>query len=249
MAAIRMAVINEATHVTDAEAEKFTAALQAQIHEDFLPVWGIDCSLGFVPKGEKLLDPSVWWLVLLDNADMAGALGYHDFTASGLPIGKVFVETTKRYGGIWTVTGSHEALEILADPDISICVLAANKDFPKGALYARENCDAVEADELGYEKLGVMLSDFQTPAWFEAPRRAQVDFCNHIKKPFQLAPGGYISVLDLAHLHRGWQQLTARSDRRNFRARAPIGSRRERRRLPREQWHRSVVSTRGATGD
>lgn len=241
----RIAVINEATNVSDAEAERFAAAFQDQMHEDFAPVWGLDASIGFVPKGEKLFDAGHWWLVLLDNADQAGALGYHDFTATGLPLGKVFVETTRRYGGLWEVTGSHEGLEMRADPDISLCVIAENESYPHGALYAYENCDAVENDQFGYERNGVRLSDFVTPAWFEPPRGAAVDFRGVISEPFELARGGYISVLDLARPHQGWQQITARREV-NARARAPIGSRRERRRTPREQRLRSKVPHRDA---
>jgi hypothetical protein len=53
-----------------------------------------------------------------------------------------------------------------------------------------------------------------------------------------LLAGGYISVLDLANLGEGWQQLTAKgSDRATqVKSRARIGSRRERRRISRSHW-------------
>jgi hypothetical protein len=31
-----------------------------------------------------------WWLVMLDDSDQAGALGYHDLTSDGLPLGNIF---------------------------------------------------------------------------------------------------------------------------------------------------------------
>ena len=35
-----------------------------------------------------------WQIVVLDNSDQAGALGYHDYTPSGKPVAKVFAAPT-----------------------------------------------------------------------------------------------------------------------------------------------------------
>jgi len=61
--------------------------------------------------------------------------------------------------------------------------------------------------------------------------------------------GGYISVLDLANLSEGWQQLTAsRSDlATQVKSRARIGSRRERRRISRANWIISRYQQKAAT--
>src|SRR5262245_48266858 len=97
MANIKVAVINASTVVQDNEAQATVPALQTQVHRDFAPAWGIDADLTFVPKGSQ---PAVdtWWLVILDNSDQAGALGYHDITSQGLPLGKVFAGTDRQYG-------------------------------------------------------------------------------------------------------------------------------------------------------
>jgi len=50
--------------------------------------------------------------VILDDSDQAGALGYHDLTSDGLPIGKVFAASDLKAGTSWTVTASHELLEM-----------------------------------------------------------------------------------------------------------------------------------------
>src|SRR5689334_14058674 len=99
----RIAVLNASSVITDAEVQATMAALQVQITRDFLPAWGSDAVLGFVPRGEKP-PPGLWWLVVLDDADQAGFLGYHDLTPDNLPMGKVFAATTRRYGGLWSVT-------------------------------------------------------------------------------------------------------------------------------------------------
>ena len=80
---------------------------------------------------------------------------------------------------------------MLADPWINWCAQGSD-----GRIYALEVCDAVEADRLGYEIDGVLVSDFITPSWFEPTHADRVDFKRRILKPLQLAEGGYISVLE-----------------------------------------------------
>jgi len=41
------------------------------------------------------------------------------------------------------------------------------------------------------------MSDFVYPAWFEGfrkPGSAQFDYAKHVKRPFQILPGGYMIV-------------------------------------------------------
>src|SRR2546425_8365467 len=114
MATIKIAVINATSDVvlSDAEAAPAVNALQEQVTSDFAPVWGTDADLTFVPRGQTPPAGS-WWLSLLDSSDQANALGYHDLTSEGLPLGKAFVKTDKDEGLAWTVTASHELLEML----------------------------------------------------------------------------------------------------------------------------------------
>jgi hypothetical protein len=87
---------------------------QRQVSEHFAPTWGVDATLNLVVAGAKPL-PGSWWLVILDDSDQAGTLGYHDLTDEAMPLGKVFVKTAQAAGIKWTVTASHELLELLAD--------------------------------------------------------------------------------------------------------------------------------------
>lgn len=239
MANIQIAVINESSAVTDAEAKGAIPALQTQVRRDFAPIWGIDADLAFVPKDTPPPAGS-WWLVLFDDSDQAGALGYHDLTTQGLPIGKVFAGTDKKLGYQWTVTVSHELLEMLADPDIDLTVFVQSEPS-KGILYSYEVCDACEADEFGYKIDGTLVSDFVFPAWFESfrqPNSSQFDFGNQIHKPFDLLQGGYIGVFDVT-AGTGWHQMYPPNERLHAGMRPRVGSRRERRRTPRSQWLRS----------
>lgn len=237
MAQINISVINASTVLTDNDVQAAIPALQTQVSRDFAPAWRADATLTFVPKGDQP-QPGTWWLSVLDNSDQAGALGYHDLTPDGLPLGKAFAGSDKQYGFQWTVTLSHELLEMLADPDMNLTVF----DQPSattGRLYAYEICDPCEADQYGYDINGVLVSDFVHPAWFQSSRTAaQYDQAGRIKSPLELLPGGYISVFDVT-AGTGWTQLHPPGGQAPYSSRPNAGSRRERRRTPRDQWQLS----------
>lgn len=240
MANIQVAVINSSTAVTDAQAQAIIPALQTQVTRDFAPVWGVAANLAFVGQGGSPA-AGTWWLTVLDDSDQAGALGYHDLTSEGLPLGKVFAGSDIQAGNQWTVTASHELLELLADPDVNMCAYS-QQSSGSTIFYAYEVCDACEADQFGYDINGTLVSDFVFPAWFESfhqPGSTQFDFQSKIQQPFALLKSGYISTLDPSN-NNGWTQAVSQDEDRRYAMRAPIGSRRERRRIPRREWLRST---------
>lgn len=235
---INIAVMNASSAVTDAEVAAATKALQTQVSRDFAPAWGIDAKLTIHNPTNPPADQ--WWLVILDHSDQAGALGYHDLTTTGLPLGKIFAGTDKQTGNSWTVTASHELLEMLGDPDINLTAFIQPNDT-SGTLLAYEVCDACEADEFGYQIDGVLVSDFVYPSWFMSffdGKSVQFDFMKKIGKPFELLPGGYIGAFDVAS-GSGWHQITNEKTEIKFDMRARVGSRRERRRTLRQHWMKS----------
>jgi len=238
---IRIAIFNDSTVVSDKDVEALVGVLQKQVDRDFGPAWGCPAKLRFVPKGANA-DAAEWWLVVLDNSDQANDLGYHDLTDWGLPMGKVFAKTAITDKSSWTVTASHELLEMLADPNINLSVFG---EGPIGArLYSYEVCDPCEADRFGYTIDGTLVSDFVLPSWFESfweRGGTQFDFMSHINEPFQLLPDGYIGINDIAS-GLGWSSIMP-SGERNARARPPQGSRRQRRGVPLTQ---RFVSTGGS---
>jgi hypothetical protein len=217
-----IAVMNASTCLTDAQVEAVLPALQKQVTDDFRAYWDLNCTLVFSARNQQLA--LGWWqIAVLDNPDQAGVLGYHEMSAQGTPLGKVFAKLDISNGTSWTVTLSHELLEMLADPWTNWCAVGSDSK-----VYALEVADPVEADGLGYEIDGVLLSDFVTPAWFERTAADRIDFKQHLSKQLQIASGGYISVLDP---RKGWTQITADGEGG---PKAVIGSRRWRRRLGRK---------------
>lgn len=238
MSSVQVAIVNDqSSGVADSDAKAWTAALQKQVSNDFASAWELEgAELVFVPQGGKPL-AGAWAIALLDNSDQAGALGYHDLTPDGLPLGKVFAGTDRQYGETVSVTLSHELLEMLGDPWINLCAQGAD-----GKFYAYEASDAVEADKLGYQIDGVQVSDFVLPAWF-GHGAGPYDHLGHLSKPFELAPGGYIGAFDPSS-GQGWTQVTAQGAKPTaselFRSLPRIGSRRERRARSRTLWVPSV---------
>jgi len=254
-----VAIINRSHVLRDDVVRAAVPAFQKQVTRDFAPAWGIDAELRFVAHRETPPGSS-WWVVILDNSDQAGQLACHDLTAAHLPLGKVFAGTDDVYKHTWSVSASHELLEMLVDPWINLTVFWQPED-KTGELYAYayEICDPVESDQWGYKIDGTLVSDFVYPAWFDynSPPGTQLDYRRHMNRPLEPLAGGYIGVFDVSG-GTGWHQKTAvASDDRGdgviaktaltpansildtqlqYGMRAPIGSRRERRRIPRARW-------------
>jgi hypothetical protein len=219
------------------QLEAVVAALQKQLQTDYSPAWGPDAEI-VIASSPEAIPESAWQLVLLDDSDHADALGYHELSVSGAPLGKVFVRSVEQSGGRWSVAASHELLEMMADPGIN---LAAEGYDPENrgatAFFAYEACDPVEGDT--YEIDGVAVSDFVYPEYFELnpPPKSQFDRLRLLKEPFSLRPGGYMSILPIARSAR-WKQIFGESAPA-FRVQPKPGGRRFRRMIPRREWRRS----------
>ena len=223
-----IAITNASTCLSDEQVRAVIAAVQKQVSDEFRAYWDLDCTLTFLTNDQAVTHG--WWqIAVLDNPNQAGALGYHELTREGTPLGKVFAKLDMDSGSSWTATLSHELLEMLADPWINWCAVGSDSK-----IYALEVCDAVEADKLGYIIDGVLVSDFVTPAWFEPTSADRLDFKQHLSKELELARDGYISIFNPAI---GWTQITAKGEGG---PRILPGSRLQRRKLIRPAWRRSL---------
>jgi hypothetical protein len=238
-----IALINESSVVPDIELQGWIPSLQTQITDHFAGVWGTDAQLSFVPS-QAAPSPDAWQLVVLDDSDEAGALGYHDVTANGLPLGKVFARSELASGGQVSMVCSHELLEMLADPNIDTTVLLSD-DTGRIAAFPIEVCDMCEADTYGYEIDGVAVSDFAYPRWFDGRQNPMgidpgaLDYTGHLSTALSLAdpsaailPGGYLGMWTP---NTGWSQLNGSERAADYDALPRRGSRRERR-TRRGQW-------------
>ena len=195
-----IAVFNKAVTPLGLDLGALIVALQKFVDQHVVPVWNTPCKLiqtNAFKKGD-------WGFVFLDTADSPGALAYHDLTPDGYPLTKVFVKTIADDRASLTVAASHELVEMLVDPAINL--MSSGPD-PK-AGYAYESADPVEADELGFEVNGFLMTDFIYPSYFEnfrKPNSTKFDHMGKVAKPFQILSGGYQIVIK----NGKWTQVTA----------------------------------------
>lgn len=191
-----VALTNESTVATDAELDVIARAVTHQVRYHFAPAWGQNATVVSIPKGQ--MPPAADVLIhVKDTSDQPGALGYHDDTT--IPEAFVFAKTDLQYGAKLSVTISHEIVELLADPDCQ----KGEQDPNTGYWYALETGDPVEADSDGYtvtvkDAAGVShdvtVSDFILPAWYKHGSLGPYDHAHLLSKPFQVRPGGYVSI-------------------------------------------------------
>jgi hypothetical protein len=230
-----LAIMNPLGIVTDAEAQGFRDALEIQINQHVAPAWGM-APADVVLVEDKTLNlstcaPDFEPLVLLDQSDQAGALGYHyDLTAAGKPAGKIFVGTARQYNEPWTTVGSHEGIEQYIDP---LCNSFAVVTFQGHSVFTlREACDAVESQSYAVGR--DLMSNFVLPAYFDTvtphPPGTKFDYLGRLTAPMTIAAGGYLLIRDPRN-DTGWGQV--------FGAHVPahkkipaVGSRRERANRP-----------------
>lgn len=193
---MKVGVVNASTLVDNATVRAATEAVKVQVRRDLAPAWGLEAPT--VRFFRHLAEAPPDWCVVavLDDADQAGAAGYHSQAPDGRPYGRVFARVTLDAGNGWlrgpmslSCILSHEVCEVIVDP---ACGLWA--ESPTGHLYALEVCDPVQAST--YAIGGVDVSDFALPAFFDAAPEsgARLSHLGTISAPFELAPGGYAVV-------------------------------------------------------
>lgn len=208
----RICVINRLSTANqlnqDQEIIPTLRAIQKQLNEEFKHYWGLGAKLYYAPPGVAA-PTNMWSSLLLDTSDIAGALGYHDANAQGIPQCKTFIKTAKNSGAQWSATLDHEILEMLTD---TWGMESFFQDFTSGMkrLVAKEICDMTEADKYGYKKDGILLSNFATQYWFHAfedvaeyDNDIRYDYRGIIKKSFTTLPGCHQSYYYIAGAPRG----------------------------------------------
>ncbi len=209
---MNISVVNHTNgKVSDEELQCVIRAINRQIREDFEPHWSISGSLRL--EGRSMNEPDSVDLAdmrgdaiiyLWDKTDVEDASGYHERNNRGVPFGFVFTSIAEKIGEHWSITLSHEALELLADPETNLLVMGPHPSGKGDVFHWFEMCDAVQDEH--YTIDGVEVSNFVLPLYFTGTRRtdekgARNDFLGRVHrkrtlKSFGINPGGYIGFYD-----------------------------------------------------
>ena len=134
----------------------------------------------------------VWPVIIKKNIGVPGALAFHDHK-NNIPFSLVM------YDPQWTISSSHQILEMLACPFANRMVSGMSikpGEEKKKVSYLVQVCDPCQT--ISYEIDTISVSNFCTPDYYGATKKkgAQYDFKGAIKKPLQVLKNGYLSWLD-----------------------------------------------------
>ncbi len=183
--------------VTRTLLERIAEALEYQQYAHVAPFWQTaGVSVKVIDALEELPEHGAP-LVVYDDPDQAGVLGWHTYHAnSGRIHGTAFLNPILSHGGTLldganslSATLSHEAVEATADPYVN---LYAFKDV--STMEPIEPCDRVQGDV--YTIDGVSVSNFLGPRAFrDGP--GPYDWMQLLDEPWETRPGGYCERIDL----------------------------------------------------
>ena len=201
---IQLALVSEGVGIDSSSLTSTAAALSKQIQRDFAPIWHVRATIDAFLKLEDV--PTDYWPIIVMQ-DVQEAAGYHE-DKNGQPFAVV------QFGDQWSLTASHECLEMLADP-FGRRMKAANLleqavqlgQKPSRVRYLVEVCDPGESAQFAYQINGILVSDFYTPHFFDPVKASGVrySYTGAIESPLMVLDGGYISYEDTVSQH--WYQV------------------------------------------
>jgi hypothetical protein len=210
MLTINLALVSEVEGHDPSDVARVAAALQRQATRDFGPIWDVRATVDAFPKLEDV--PVGYWPMIVEtDIEVPGAAGIH-LDKDGQPFALIEMSDS------WSLTASHEMLEMLADPFGNRVVPGKSPKRGQGRVeFLVEVCDPSEGAEFAYTVNDVLVSDFYTQRFFD-PRRAEgarYSYTGALTRPRQVLRGGYLSWHDPVSDH--WWQETFFGPRRQFR--------------------------------
>jgi hypothetical protein len=194
----RLAVVNQSSkNITLAEVTAVAAALQIQLDRDFEPAWGVHATVAAFDRNEKI-PPSYWPMRIVDQP--VGGLGIH-LDRNHQPYAEIMATRD------WSVTASHEMLEMLVDPFGNKFISAPDIDPAADQHLVHYLVEVGDPCEVySYDVQGIALSDFITQEYYDvhAPVGTSFDFLGRLTKALEVPGGCYISWIDPEDQH--WHQ-------------------------------------------
>ncbi|MGF6777210.1 phospholipase D-like domain-containing protein [Paraburkholderia sp. GAS334] len=190
----RIGLISQSANVKYADTVRVAQALNLQVNRDLAPLWNVSGTVVALETADHL-NPGIWPVYIVDDVP-SGTTGFH-LTGYNQPYAVVLS------GDTWSLSASHETLEMLVDPSGNRLV-AANavkiidddvQDADGKVEYLVEICDPSEDPACAYLVDDVLVSDFYTPNYFDpaGTSGARYSFSGRIARPRQVLPNGYLT--------------------------------------------------------
>jgi hypothetical protein len=196
----QIGLVSQTRKISFSGLSRVGAALQKQTTRDLAPIWEIKATVDSFAKLEEV--PIGYWPILITEKDLGNAAGVHEDNE-----GQPFALVSYSYG--WSLTASHECLEMLVDPFGNRLVAGQSPMKGQGRVqFLVEVCDPSEDTPYAYRVNGVLVSDFYTPNYFDpvAADGVRYSFGGAVKRPREVLKNGYLSWHDPKTDH--WFQET-----------------------------------------
>jgi len=210
MLPVNLALVSEVQGHDPGDVSRVAAALQRQATRDFGPIWKVCATVDAFPRLEDV-PVGYWPMIVATDIKTPGAAGVHE-DRNGQPFALIEMSDS------WSLTASHEMLEMLADPFGKRVIPGRSPKRNQGRVeFLVEVCDPCEADRFAYTVNDILVSDFYTPHFFDPVRTeaTRYSFTGALTKPRQVLRGGYLSWHDPVSDH--WWQEIFFSQRRQYR--------------------------------
>jgi hypothetical protein len=190
---IHLALVVEAPQVSRRAVAEIAAALQRQLTRDVAPIWEVYATIDAFVALEHV-PPGYWPILVGDNFPGVESVGIH-LDRNGQPFALVEASPS------WSLTASHEAIEMVVDPWGSRTVPGGSPMAGQGLVdILVEVCDPSGGAQWAYTVNGYLVSDFCTPNYYDpvgAPG-VRYSFTGALTGPRQVVRGGYLSWRDPA---------------------------------------------------
>lgn len=209
---MRIGLLSDASAVPFEALEPVCRAIRAQLRE-LAATWGIDAT---VEARHDASDGDFSYVkISVDPALLPPELmGQHRVL-----LGEVSAQV--RYTASWSVTASHECIELATNPNLDATIAGPppsayaalpGVDRDETVDYLRELCDPCQSGAFAYAAPNsdppVMVSDFVLPEYYEPASRARTfSFNGAVTQPFQILRDGYLSW-GVPRTRSLWQQWT-----------------------------------------
>src|SRR5215471_14516070 len=194
----QLGLVTESRKVPRADLMKVSAALQKQASRDLEPIWGVSSTVDPFDSLEDV--PDGYWPMIIKDDIGFDAAGIH-LDRDGQPFALITADSELDR---WSLTASHEMIEMLVDPFGKRQVTGDSPKPGQGRVsFLVEACDPSEAADFAYSVNGILVSDFYTPHFFDPVKAEGVrySFTGHITAPRKVLRGGYLSWIDPVSHH------------------------------------------------